>query len=61
MAKPKLTAARKPTAWEANCLFCGTQLHDEGEGFLAHMGATPDCHDAYDAWVANLDLDRPGG
>jgi hypothetical protein len=49
------------TAWEANCLFCGSKLQDEGAAFLSHMTAKPGCHDAYDAWVANLDHDRPGG
>lgn len=47
--------------WEANCLFCGAGLADEGASFLDHMKAAPACRDAYDAWLENLDHDWPGG
>lgn len=61
MAKAKPAAMKVPTRWEANCLFCGQGLEDEGAGFLTHMAGKPACHDAYDAWVENLDHDRLGG
>ncbi|HEV8359175.1 MAG TPA: hypothetical protein VGR28_01840 [Candidatus Thermoplasmatota archaeon] len=61
MPTPKLAEAPLRTRWEANCLFCGDQLPDEGPAFLDHVGAKPACHDAYDAWLENLDHDRPGG
>jgi hypothetical protein len=57
----KAPAIAMQTRWEANCLFCGDQIVDEGPGFINHMAAKPDCHNAYDSWVENLDHDRPGG
>lgn len=49
------------TQWEANCLFCGDGLRDEGEGFLDHIQGKLACHDAHDAWVENLGRDWLGG
>jgi hypothetical protein len=49
------------TRWEANCLFCGTGLADEGEAFSTHMQRAPACHDAWVHWVEELDHDRLGG
>jgi hypothetical protein len=60
MGKPK-HAARPMTAWEANCLFCGEGLADEGEAFYRHMGSHPGCHDAFEHWIEEIAHDHPGG
>ena len=46
---------------EATCMFCHTSLKDEGEAFMVHLDQSRDCRDMYRSWLANLDMDRPGG
>ena len=60
-AKPKAAALVAPTAWEANCHFCGAGISDEGLGFLDHIALQQGCHDLYDSWVENLSGDWGGG
>jgi hypothetical protein len=50
-----------PEGQETQCMFCHAPLPDEGEGFVDHLDESQQCRDAYRAWLANLDLDRPGG
>ena len=60
MATPTGTAA-PATAWEANCMFCGEGLPDEGGGFIDHVAVNIGCHDAYGHWLEELDHDWSGG
>lgn len=43
------------------CMFCGVPLVNRGEGFIDHIRAKPECHEAHQAWLERLDDDRPGG
>lgn len=61
MAKAKPKAVEAPTRWEANCMFCGQGITDEGAGFLDHISGRPGCQDAYATWVENLQGDWGGG
>jgi hypothetical protein len=61
MAKPQVLGTVPASRWEANCLFCGDALPDEGIGFIDHMSAKPGCHEAYDHWLEEIDHDHPGG
>ena len=60
---PSITpAAVAPrTKWEANRLFCGAGIIDEGAGFLDHVAGKTACHDLYDSWLLNLETDWHGG
>jgi hypothetical protein len=50
-----------PAARRARCMFCHALIGDEGAGFLDHVKGSPGCQAAYDAWLDNLDHDRPAG
>lgn len=43
------------------CMFCHEDLADQGLAFLEHVEDEPTCEAQYQDWMANLDLDRPGG
>jgi hypothetical protein len=50
-----------PSGARSRCMFCNTLIENEGAPYIDHLRASPDCMDAYGAWLDNLDLDRPGG
>ncbi|HEV8360265.1 MAG TPA: hypothetical protein VGR28_07420 [Candidatus Thermoplasmatota archaeon] len=45
----------------AKCMFCEAPILDEGAPFIDHIRGNPACASAYEAWLDNLDTDRPSG
>lgn len=50
-----------PAGQRARCMFCEAPLEDEGPAFIDHVRANAACREAYEAWLDNLDMDRPSG
>lgn len=46
---------------DARCFFCNEPLADLGPAFASHVARSVPCRDRYEAWMAHIDEDRPGG
>lgn len=58
---PPRAVTPKSTVRPVFCMFCGTKLSDEGEGYYDHLRQSKTCESNWRTWRENLLNDHPGG